>query len=131
MVRPRLLTLFWLFVVAAVGLASKFYRGPAESWINDSLGGLFYVIIWCLVAFFLVPRARSFMIASGVFIATCALEFLQLWHPAWLESVRATFPGAAMLGTTFVWLDIPYYVVGCVMGWAAIVRLRRTASVLS
>ncbi|MEE9212976.1 MAG: DUF2809 domain-containing protein, partial [Phycisphaeraceae bacterium] len=48
---------------------------------------------------------------------TCALEFAQLWHPPWLQMIRSTFLGRAVLGTTFSWWDLPIYPVGCALGW--------------
>ena len=37
----------------------------------------------------------------------------------WLERIRATFLGHALLGSLFVWEDIPYYALGALAGWAA------------
>ena len=42
-----------------------------------------------------------------MFVVTCVLDVLQLWHPMFLENVRATFLGNAILGTTFVLWDFP------------------------
>jgi hypothetical protein len=55
--------------------------------------------------------------AIVVLLATCALEFLQLWHPPFLEYLRSSFIGRTVLGTSFAWLDFPYYVLGCWIGW--------------
>ncbi|MGP8243973.1 MAG: hypothetical protein ACLQVN_05585 [Bryobacteraceae bacterium] len=53
-VRQRVIEQRWvlisLLVLVPVGFYSKFYRGPVREWVNDSLGGTFYVIFWCLVA---------------------------------------------------------------------------------
>ncbi|MFH0953959.1 MAG: DUF2809 domain-containing protein [Verrucomicrobiota bacterium] len=115
-----------LVLVAAAGLASKFYRGPAADWVNNSLGGVFYVVFWCLLAFLLLPRARPCLIACTVLVITCLLEFLQSWHPAWLEQLRSSFLGAALLGTSFAWSDFPYYFLGCGLGWYWMRRPSRT-----
>jgi hypothetical protein len=110
--------LFWsLAVVLPAGFYTKFYRGPAAHWVNDSLDGVLYEIFWCLVWALLLPRAKLFRIALCVLIATCGLEFLQLWHPPFLEMLRSHFLGAAILGTTFDWLDFPHYIAGCSIGW--------------
>ncbi|HYA16013.1 MAG TPA: DUF2809 domain-containing protein [Bryobacteraceae bacterium] len=107
-----------LVVIVPLGFWLKLYKGPGAHWLNDSFDGALYEIFWCLVAAFVVPRARPVRIAAGVLIATCALEFLQLWHPPFLEAIRSHFLGAAILGTTFDWMDFPYYFLGCLMGWA-------------
>ncbi len=113
-----------LAVVTALGFGLKFAcRGPGAQWAADYGAGAAYEVFWillvCLVAPGLSPRAA----AVGVFLATCGLEFLQLWRPAWLEAARSAFLGAAVLGTTFDWLDFPHYALGCALGWLAAAKL--------
>ena len=119
-----------LIVIVPIGFYSKFYRGPAASWVNDSLGGLFYEIFWCLLIFLLFPRWQPRWIATGVLTATCTLEFLQLWHPPFLELLRSHFLGRTILGATFDWMDFPYYFLGSALGWLWLNLLarRRTAA---
>jgi hypothetical protein len=122
--------LFWsLVVVLPAGFYTKFYRGPGAHWVNDSLGGLLYEIFWCLVFALVIPRSKPFRIALWVLIATCCLEFLQLWHPPFLETLRSHFLGAAILGTTFDWMDFPYYAVGCAIGWLWLEKASAAGSV--
>jgi hypothetical protein len=45
------------------------------------------------------------------------LEFIQLWHPTFLEFLRSNFIGRTILGTSFNWSDFPYYLAGCAIGW--------------
>jgi hypothetical protein len=104
-------------VVVPVGLYGKRYRGPGAHWVNDSLGGVFYVILFCLVLGLCLPRWRARQIAIVVLIATCFLEFLQLWHPPFLEWLRSYFLGRLILGSYFDWSDFPYYFVGSALGW--------------
>ncbi len=123
LIAERYATLGSIVVIVPVGFYSKLYRGPAAHWVNDSLGGVFYVIFWCLAAFLAWPGGRPRTIAGLVFAVTCGLEFLQLWHPAPLEIVRSNFLGAALLGTTFTWADFPYYFAGAALGWIWLKRL--------
>ena len=109
-----------LLGVTAAGFGAKLYRGPGEDWLNDSVAGLFYVVFWCLAAAMVWPRAPAGRIALAVLAATCALEALQLWRPPWLQAVRATFPGAALLGTTFAASDFVYYAIGAAIGWLGV-----------
>ncbi len=115
--RQRWLTLAALAVIVPFGFGMKFYRGPGDAWVNHSLGGAAYEIFWCLAALFCLPRAAPARIALGVFLATCALEFLQLWHPPFLETLRANFLARTVLGSTFSWSDFPYYALGSLLGW--------------
>ncbi len=118
-----------LLIIVPVGFYSKFYRGPAASWVNDSLGGLFYVVFWCLAVFLVCPRWKPRPTAVGVLFATCVLEFMQLWHPPFLEFLRSYFLGRTILGTFFDWSDFPYYFIGSAIGWYWLTLLarRRTA----
>lgn len=116
--RQRHHTLISLCLIVPVGFYSKFYTGPAGKWANDSLGGVFYEIFWCLAIFLFLSREKPWRIALAVFVGTCALEFLQLWHPPFLEFLRSHFIGQTLLGTTFAVSDFPYYVLGCGIGWA-------------
>jgi hypothetical protein len=114
-----------LLIVVPVGFYSKFYKGPGAEWANDSLCGVFYEIFWCLLASLVRPRWKPPWIACGVLAATCALEFLQLWHPLFLEFLRSYFLGATILGTTFDWTDFPYYFAGSGLGWLWLARIHR------
>ena len=114
-----------ILLIVPVGFYSKFYDGPAQAWVNNSLGGVFYEIFWCLVLYLFIPGIQPVLNASIIFTITCILETLQLWHPPFLEIIRATFIGATILGSSFTWTDFPYYVVGSVLGWLWIVRLQR------
>jgi len=56
-------------------------------------------------------------IATVIFIITCKLEFLKMWHPSFLEFLKSYFVGRALLGNSFNWFDFPYYIIGCGIGW--------------
>lgn len=108
-----------LLAVTLFGLAMKFYPGPGRWWVNYwGPASVAYEIFFMLLVFLVVPRRRAATpIAVGVCTATCLLEGLQLWQPPWLQAVRSTFLGGALLGDTFSWWDLPAYPVGCLLGW--------------
>lgn len=107
-----------LCLVTPAGFLFKFYAGPCHKWFNDYGAGLLYEVFWCLVVFFFIPYRKYITpIALWVFIVTCILEILQLWHPSFLQQIRGTFLGAALLGTTFVWWDFPHYILGSLIGY--------------
>ncbi|HEY9600162.1 MAG TPA: DUF2809 domain-containing protein [Allocoleopsis sp.] len=114
----RLLILLSLLVITPLGFLSKSYTGIEQEWINDYSGDILYEVFWCLFFFLLIPTRKAIaQIPIWVFAVTCALEFLQLWKPPFLEAIRATFIGRTLLGTTFAWWDFPHYAVGCCIGW--------------
>lgn len=115
--KKRLWTFVSLFIIVPIGFYSKFYSGPAAEWVNNSLGGIFYEIFWCLVVFFLFQKTKPGTISLIVLTVTCILEFLQLWHPPFLELVRRNFIGGIILGSSFSGSDFLYYFIGCWIGW--------------
>jgi hypothetical protein len=107
-----------LFIVTPAGFLSKSYSGTGHKWFNEYAGGVLYEVFWCLVVFFFAPKKKyATTIALAVLLITCILETLQLWQPLFLQQVRSSFLGKALLGTTFVWWDFPHYVLGCLIGW--------------
>jgi len=113
-IKQRVRVLLCLAIAISVGfLMWRYYRGWGEYWVRFYVSGIVYEIVWCLVFFFFWPsRANIVRIPVIVFIATCILEFLQLWKPEFLQAFRATLVGAALIGTDFVWLQFPFYVLG-------------------
>lgn len=125
--KQRWLTLLFIILIIPLGFFTKFYTGPAMNWINNSVGGLLYEIFWCLVFYFLYPLFRPFLIALIVLISTCFLEFLQLWHPPFLELIRSNFIGRTILGNAFNCMDFPYYLVGSALGYILLKLISKIA----
>ena len=123
-------TAFWLGVIVPLGFYTKFYSGPAAGWVHNHLGGVCYEIFWCLPADWLFPRTAPGTIAVTVLFGTCALEFLQLWRPAFLQLLRGHFIGQAIWGDSFAWSDFPCYFIGSAPGWFWIKRLRKPSTTL-
>ena len=110
-------TMLSILIVVPIGFASKFYRGPAADLVNNSLGGVWYEIFWCLLLSLFFSDLATWKIALMVLGITCALEVLQLWHARFLETIRATFLGRTIIGNSFVVADSFYYIGGSGVGW--------------
>lgn len=106
-----------LAILVPLGFATKWYVGPGEAWFHHYAGGVIYEWFWIFLLLAVRPGWGAGRVATGVLAATTGLEFLQLWHPPWLEQLRAGWLGQALLGTTFSWWDIPHYAVGCYSGY--------------
>ncbi len=107
-----------LLIVIGMGFFFKFYSGFGRQWFNNSGAAVFYEIFWCLFAYLFVKGRNAVnQIPLVVFIITCILEILQLWHPLLLEQMRSTLVGRLVLGTTFSWWDFIYYALGSILGW--------------
>ncbi|MBT3754781.1 MAG: DUF2809 domain-containing protein [Candidatus Cloacimonetes bacterium] len=126
MKKIRFILLISVLIITPLGFASKFYTGFGAKWFNNSLGGLLYEVFWCLVISLIFIQFKPWKIASFVFIVTCFLEFLQLWHPYFLEVLRSTFIGRTIIGNTFVLSDFIYYFLGSLMGCALLVKIKKT-----
>ncbi|MDZ8055824.1 MAG: DUF2809 domain-containing protein [Aulosira sp. ZfuVER01] len=112
------LILLSALIVVVMGFFLKYYTGPGHQWFNNYGAAIFYEIFWCLFAYWFVRSQRAVkQIPIWVFIITCIIEFLQLWHPPVLEDIRATLIGKWLLGTTFAWWDFPHYLLGSALGW--------------
>jgi len=117
-------TLLAIAIVIPMGFYSKFYDGPASSWVNNSLGGVLYVIFWSLLFSVLIAGAKPWKIVIWVFLITCLLEILQLWHPPFMEAIRSTFIGVTLIGNSFSWLDMVHYVIGSLVSLGLLKILR-------
>jgi hypothetical protein len=114
-------------MLAGLGAAAAVPLGLAVRRVSDFGGSVLYEVLWCLAAAFAVPRWPAAGIAAVVFAATCGVEFLQLWHPPFLEWARSFFVGRAILGTDFDWRDFPSYAAGSAAGLLCLRALRRAA----
>ncbi|MFH1996883.1 MAG: DUF2809 domain-containing protein [Candidatus Omnitrophota bacterium] len=115
---------FLLSVVTPTGFLCKLYSGPLAWWFRNYCAGVLYEIFWILAIFLILPRKKLInTIPIAVFGITAFLETLQLWHPPLLESIRRTFVGGALIGTTFTVWDFPHYAVGCGIGWVILKKI--------
>lgn len=111
----------WRMLGSAIALIPLGYsirfHGPGPEWLNDALGSVMYEMFWITLFLGIWPKVQPLKIAITVCLATCALEFLQLWHPPMLQTLRANLLGRLILGTTFSWADFPAYFAGSGLGF--------------
>lgn len=122
--RYRVALLFSIIPIFVLGLTSKFYSGPGQEWFNNCFGDFLYQIFLILLIAFLYPQVSPLWAALGVFIFNSGIEFLQLWQPPFLQPIRYTLFGRLFLGYSFVWEDFLYYVMGCILGFIWVRRLK-------
>lgn len=123
--KPRLKALFSLVIITAAGFALKLYSGPFDAWANNYLAGAVYEIFWVVFLFMLFPRPRFIPhLCLFVFLITSLLEFTQLSSAPVLESIRSSFIGRALIGSTFSRLDFPHYALGCLAGFGVLKTLK-------
>lgn len=113
--KTRTYTLLSILLITPIGFFTKLYTGNGETWINNHLGGTFYVIFWCLIVFLIFPGTKPLIITTWVLAVTVLLELLQLFHPKFLELLRGSFIGKTLLGTSFNWIDFIFYFIGWIV----------------
>ncbi len=113
----RILLLVSMIIIVPLGYIVRFSQGLNPPWLHDALGSVAYEIFWILLFNFLLPKISPWRIAIAVCIATCGIEFLQLWKPPFLQAARSTLPGRLVLGNSFTWTDFPVYFFGSFLGW--------------
>ena len=98
-------------VTVLLGLASRHWPvfGTAAGDVLYATGA-YWGFRW------LAPQ-RPMIHAAVAAVAFCvAVEVGQLWHPVWLEAIRATQLGGMVLGHGFLWGDLGWYGVGVLGG---------------
>ena len=128
--RYRLAILLSLIAIVPIGYWVRFSSFGGAAWLQDALGSVAYEIFWILLLVLLAPQILPLRAAIAVCLATCAIEFLQLWQPAWLQAIRATLPGRLVFGNTFSWADVPAYAIGSFAGWIWTSWLRQRLKIL-
>ncbi len=121
----RIALLISTIAILPIGYVARFSQGFGAEWLHDLSGSLAYEIFWILLVMVCVPKASLTRVAIAVFLTSCAIEFLQLWKPPFLQAIRATLPGRLVLGNTFTWSDFPPYAAGSALGWAWVKALRQ------
>ncbi len=117
-------TIVFIVLVAALGVVSKMLPAWEGTWVSNHLAGAFYVVELSLILYLFFPEHFSVLLVTFAFLLTSLVEFFQNWHPAFLEPFRSTFVGHTILGSTFSWLDFPWYIAGAFIGWLLLQWIR-------
>lgn len=94
------------------GLASRRYPAFFPAFIARYAGDT----LWAAMVFWILAlgwrRAGTRVLAGGAIATSFAVECSQLYHAAWIDSIRRTRLGALVLGSDFLWSDLACYAVG-------------------
>ncbi len=114
--RSRVIYLVVALAVVAIGLLWRSRFLPLPPSVSNHGGDA----MWALMVFvgfgFLLPHASTMTNALMALTFAWGVEFSQLYHAPWIDSIRATLPGRLVLGNTFYWLDLIAYAVGIALG---------------
>lgn len=123
--KQQIISIVLLVLIIPIGFYSKLYSGIVSDWVNNKLGGVFYEIFWCLLFYIIFTKSKPVYIAVGVFAVTSLLEFVQLINSSFLEIIRSNFIGQTIIGNSFTWSDFPYYVIGSLLGYLILTRIKK------
>ena len=99
-----------------VGLGSRKLRNELPPFVAEYAGDT----LWALMLFFLVSMllaGRPIRVRATISLALAFMvEFSQLYHAPWIDSIRQTTLGGLVLGSGFLWTDLVCYSVGIAFG---------------
>ena len=105
-----------VFAVMAAGLVWRSHWLPLTPFLSKYGGDA----LWALLVFygfgFIFRSASTTRIALAALAFSWTIEFSQLYHAPWIDAIRATRPGALVLGFTFNPPDLPAYALGIALG---------------
>ncbi len=117
--RNRWVRAGWLALVIAAGLGSRSAGASVlPGWVAAYAGDTLWALMVFLGLGLLFPAARTGILAAAALGISFAVEFSQLWEANWLDRIRATRPGALVLGRGWVATDLLCYAVGVGIGVA-------------
>ena len=123
--RALIKTIVLIVIITALGFSAKLFPHGEATWLSNQLAGLFYVTELSLILYLFFPDHFIILLVIAAFLLTSMVEFMQLWHPAFLEPIRSSFLGHTIIGSTFSWLDFPWYVGGALLGWLLLRWVRK------
>ena len=99
-------------LVCALGLGSRRFGAYLPGFVATYAGD----VLWALAAFLGIglvwSRASTGRVAAMALGVCLGVELSQLYHAAWIDSVRRTTVGGLVLGFGFLWSDLVCYAVG-------------------
>ena len=70
-------------------------------------------------------RTSLLKLAIINFVLGVLVEVSQLYHAPWIDNIRSTVVGEALLGLGFLWSDLMCYAVGTLLAYIICVLLER------
>ena len=119
MKRDRRVYAALVFVALLAGLATRELRHVYPGVLTKGAGDALWAAVVYLLIALLRPRLPIRTVALSAALFAAAIEFSQIYHAPWIDSLRRTLPGALILGSVFSPYDFIYYAVGigvCVIG---------------
>jgi len=114
-----------LVLVVAAGLGSRVFGRDLPAFVAAYAGDTLYATMVFVLFGIAAPRWSTARVGVAALATSCAIEVSQLYHAPWIDAIRATLPGALVLGYGFLWSDLACYVAGVALGVGAETLMRR------
>ena len=114
--------------VVALGLGTRRYGTYLPAFVARYAGDTLWALMVFLGLGIMAPKTPTLYRAILSLVVSYAVEFSQLYHEPWIDSLRHTTLGGLVLGFGFLWSDLACYTVGVVAGAAIDAVVRRAAS---
>lgn len=114
--RRRLFYLACAATTIVLGLASRRYSASLPVFIAEFAGDTLWALMVFLGVSVVSPSARLLRRGTVAVAFACGIEFSQLHHAPWIDSIRQTTLGGLILGFGFLWSDLLCYTAGVAIG---------------
>jgi hypothetical protein len=101
-----------LIATIALGLATRRFPSAFPGVVAEYGGDALWAAMMFWLGALIGPGTRTYIVAAGAVAFAYAVEISQLYHAPWIDAIRATRPGALVLGQGFLWSDLVSYAVG-------------------
>ena len=102
----------------AIGILSKYYRGPGSEHVRGQALDFFGTVFLILAARLVFLRPPTWKVAGAVVGALTVMEISQRFQGELLERIRSTWIGLHVIGSCFEWLDlVAYFLAGALTLW--------------
>ena len=112
MKRNRILYAVLAAACIGLGLASRAFRADLPAFWGEYGGDT----IWAMMVYFLfavlLARKPVWLVSLCALVFSYGIEFSQIYHAPWIDSVRATTLGGLVLGQGFLVSDLICYAAG-------------------
>lgn len=122
--RPQLLGVLALTIV--LGLGSRKFAGQIPLFLAENAGDALWTVAVYILLTLLLPRLRPLAVLIFSVKISFLVEFGQLIEWSVLIAIRETLVGKLLLGSGFLWVDLPRYFAGGLLGYALDTMLNRS-----
>lgn len=120
----RLICAAALVLLCIIALSVRKAHGSSPDFFNTYFPDAAWTMaVYCLLGL-LFDRSPAFNLVGALAISYL-VELSQLWHPAFLETIRATRVGGLILGYGFLWSDLLCYTAGALVCFGVHLLVRK------